>query len=143
MNQPFVVVTLRGQPQGKGRPRFGRAGAFVRVWTDKKTASYEKLLGAAGHEAMAGLSALDTALSVVIEAAMGIPPSWPRKRRSAALSGDLSPIGRPDFDNIAKGICDALNGIVWRDDSQIVACTFRKFYSEYPGIKISVWEWDQ
>lgn len=143
MPVPFVVIDLPGQPRGKGRPRFGRAGGFVRVWTDKKTASYEDLLGAAGRSAMGGLQVRLCALSVAVDARMAIPPSWSKRKRLAALSGDLSHTGKPDFDNIAKIVGDGLNGIVWKDDAQIVACAFHKFYSADPGLKISVWEWDQ
>lgn len=36
---------------------------------------------------------------------------------------------RPDFDNLAKMVADALQGIVIKDDSLIVSCTIEKFYS--------------
>ena len=30
------------------------------------------------------------------------------------------PKGKPDIDNLLKTVCDAFNGILWEDDSQIV-----------------------
>lgn len=141
MSEPFVVIRLPGAPRGKGRPRFGRRGDFVAVWTDKKTMSYEESLSEAGVIAMKGVSPRLGALSVRIEAGTAIPASWSQKKRLAALSGDLSPIGKPDFDNIAKIVGDALNKIVWRDDSQIIVCAFRKFYAADPGLTISAWDW--
>src|SRR5882672_6969873 len=92
----FVTIHLPGQPRGKGRPRFGRAGEFVRVWTDKKTLSYEEALSEAGVIAMGPIPQRLGALSVRIEAAMAIPASWSKKKRQAALAGDLQPIGKPD-----------------------------------------------
>ena len=142
MSEPFVVVSLPGPPRGKGRPRFGRRGSFVAVWTDKKTLAYEELLSQAGVEAMRASEPHLGALSVRIEAGMPVPASWSQKKRQAALSGDLSHIGKPDFDNIAKCVGDALNKIVWKDDSQIIVCAFRKFYSANPGLTVMVWDWE-
>jgi Holliday junction resolvase RusA-like endonuclease len=142
MSEPFVTIRLDGPPRGKGRPRFGRRGSFVAVWTDKKTVAYEDMLKTAGAEAMRAMAPRLGALSVRIEAEMPIPASWSQKKRQAALAGDLSPIGKPDFDNLAKCVGDALNKIVWKDDSQIIVCAFRKFYSVTPGLMISVWDWE-
>lgn len=140
---PFVSLALPGPPRGKGRPRFGRAGQFVRVWTDRKTATYEEALSEVALIAMRALQPREGPLSVQMEAGMPIPASWSQKKRQAALAGDLCPIGKPDFDNIAKIVGDALNKIVWRDDSQIVVCAFRKFYAAEPALRISVFDWDQ
>ena len=52
MEKPFVSLVLRGQPRGKGRPRFGRRGSFVAVWTDKKTLGYEEALSATAAEVL-------------------------------------------------------------------------------------------
>lgn len=142
MSEPFVIIKLDGPPRGKGRPRFGRRGSFVAVWTDKKTLAYEQLLGAAAMEAMSPNLPHLGALSVRIEAGMPIPESWSQKKRQAALSGDLNPIGKPDFDNLAKCCGDALNKIVWHDDSQIIVCAFRKFYAAAPCLTVSVWDWE-
>jgi Holliday junction resolvase RusA-like endonuclease len=104
--------------------------------------AYEELLSQAGVEAMKATPPRLGALSVRIEAGMPIPASWSQKKRHAALSGDLAPTGKPDFDNIAKAVGDSLNKIVWHDDSQIIVCAFRKFYSAEPGLTIKVWDWE-
>jgi Holliday junction resolvase RusA-like endonuclease len=137
----FVTIFVPGAPRGKGRPRFGRHGDFVRVWTDDKTENYEQVLETAARVQMLNKQRREGPLSVRIEAAFAVPASWSRKRRDAALAGVKCHTSKPDFDNIAKIVGDALNKIVWKDDSQIVACTFVKFYSERPGLKIIVAEW--
>ena len=43
-----------------------------------------------------------------------------------------------DFDNLAKAICDSLNGICYVDDSQIVRCTVEKIQSATPKIEIEI-----
>ena len=43
------------------------------------------------------------------------------------------PAKRPDFDNIGKIIADALNGVAYRDDAQIVEAKLVKIYVDGPG----------
>ena len=45
---------------------------------------------------------------------------------------------RIHFDNIGKIICDALNGIAYRDDAQIVDALVRKFYSDTPRVIVEI-----
>jgi len=47
------------------------------------------------------------------------------------------PTGRPDWDNLAKTVCDALNGVAWKDDAQIARATVEKKYGR-PGWEITV-----
>jgi Holliday junction resolvase RusA-like endonuclease len=45
---------------------------------------------------------------------------------------------RPDVENSVKGCMDALQGIVYRDDAQIVHLIARKCYGERPLLEITV-----
>lgn len=139
----MIEIVLFGPPRGKARPRFriikARSGAtFGSAYTDAQTRSYEANLTAAGVEAMAGRTPLEGPLAVVVQALMPIPASWPRKRREAALRQEIRPTGKPDTDNLAKCAGDALNGIVYRDDSQIVTLSISKFYSDNPCLRVAV-----
>lgn len=69
-------------------------------------------------------------LDVVI--ARAVPLSWSKAKRARALNGELKPTGKPDLDNCIKLLCDALNGVAWQDDAQIVALSVRKRYGEQP-----------
>ncbi len=82
----------------------------------------------------------DYPLSVKVEAFMPIPASWSLKKQASAASGEIAPTTKPDSDNIAK-MKDALNGVVWRDDSQIVSLLVVKRYSRTPLLRIGVWKW--
>lgn len=63
---------------------------------------------------------------------------WLSERaRDAMLSGEIAPAKRPDMDNIIK-ILDALNGIAWIDDAQVVSILARKLYAETPGLDIVI-----
>lgn len=123
-NQPATVAfVIPGTPVGKGRPRFARRGAYVSTYTDGKTASYENLVKLAAAEAMAGRPLIDGAVSVEINLHVTPPASWSLKKQRAALAGEIFPTSKPDVDNVIKGIFDACNEIVWRDDKQ--ACDVR------------------
>lgn len=45
---------------------------------------------------------------------------------------------KPDWDNIGKGISDALNGIAWKDDSQVYWSNVKKVYGAEPRVEVSV-----
>jgi Holliday junction resolvase RusA-like endonuclease len=133
-----LTIVLPGVPRGKGRPRISTKGGFPRAYTDAKTRSYETLLRDAGATAMAGSPVLEGPLTVNVEARFPVPASWSRRKRAAALAGELRPTGRPDMDNVVKTL-DALNWVVWKDDAQIVTMRVFKRYSEEPALKITVW----
>lgn len=141
MSEPVVTIELAGAPRPKGRPRFSNAGQFVRVYTDAKTRTYEAELAKAGRVAMGARKPLDEPLSVVVTAFMPIPASFTKAKRAAALAFDLMPTGKPDGDNFLKAALDALNEIVWRDDSIIISMTAIKCYSDRPRLEIKVWKW--
>jgi Holliday junction resolvase RusA-like endonuclease len=146
LGDPTVVVELPGPPKGKGRPRGrivpGKAGkpGFVSMYTDAETRSYEAMLRYAGEQAMAGRRLLEAALRVHVYSVFPIPASWSAKKQAAADEGYIRPTGKPDADNILKCAADGLNGIVWRDDAQIVDCHVIKIYGDKPMVRLEVWE---
>lgn len=150
-DEPLVSILLPGAPRGKGRPRFrvvkprGKP-EFVHVYTDAETLAYEAALAAVGREAMAAASLVsdpfDGPLTVFVEAFMPIPESWSLKKKAAAAAGDISPTSKPDGDNIFKIVGDSLNKICWLDDSQIIMSQVLKQYSDFPRLRVSVWNWN-
>jgi len=67
-----------------------------------------------------------------------IPKSASKKKRADMESGKLRPIVKPDLDNVMKVVCDALNQIAYRDDSQIVAASLVKMYSNTPRVEVEI-----
>ncbi len=108
LSVPFV--------RGKGRPRFTRQG---RAYTPAETANAERAVLAAFLRAT-GRTVADPPLfaagPVAVEVAvlMPLPKSAPKRERSRPYTA------RPDADNVAKLVLDALNGHAWRDDAQVV-----------------------
>lgn len=66
------------------------------------------------------------------------PKSWSQKKRKAALQGVVHHIVKPDLDNVLKAVGDALNGVVYEDDSQIIDCHIRKAYAETPRVEVFI-----
>ena len=56
------------------------------------------------------------------------------------LKGELLPAKRPDFDNLAKGITDALNGLAFKDDNQIVEAHIYKRYGDPQKVEVEIKE---
>lgn len=132
-----VAFTVPGPVRGKGRPRATARGGFARMYTDAKTRSYESDVKLFASQAMVGRALIEGPVLVRMTARFEVPKSASKKKREAMLSGAIRPTKKPDTDNIAK-IKDALNGVVWRDDAQVVTETITKIFSEVPGLEIEI-----
>jgi Holliday junction resolvase RusA-like endonuclease len=130
-----ITIRCPGPPCGKGRPRFSRKSG--QVYTPGPTIVYEGKLSWFAKKAMNGRPPLEGPLSVLIVSAFPIPKSYSKGKALDAKTGALHPTKRPDIDNLVKMI-DALNGIVWKDDCQIVRADVRKVFSDEPELAIQV-----
>ncbi len=129
---------IPGQPVGKGRPRIGRVAWHARMITPEKTVSYESTVALFAAQAMAGRPLLTGPVNLQMRVDFAIPASWSMKKQRAAEAGQILPAVKPDADNVAKAICDAINGVVWKDDVQVVDLTVRKRYSMVPGVAVRI-----
>ncbi len=57
------------------------------------------------------------------------------------LQNIVSPTKKPDIDNIAKVILDALNKLAFKDDNQITKLSIEKVYSEEEKVYVKVEEY--
>lgn len=133
----MIGFEVPGPVRGKGRPRFARVGAGVRTFTDAKTQSYEALVkqcAAIAHRA----AALEGPVAVTIAVHQIPPASWSKTKRERALAQLFRPTGKPDLDNIAKAICDSLNGIIWKDDAQVTELHVSKHWSGREFAHVSI-----
>jgi Holliday junction resolvase RusA-like endonuclease len=67
-----------------------------------------------------------------------VPAGTSRVKRSQMCAGMIPPNKKPDLDNLQKFVLDAMNGLIYRDDSQICEMTAIKTYSDTPGVDISL-----
>lgn len=134
----MINFTIPGQPQGKGRARAFVRHGNVAHYTPAKTRSYEGVITTLAMEAMRGSAPSDQPLALELDMCFEIPRSWPLWKAQAARQGKVVPTTKPDADNVAKAVKDACNGVVWRDDCQVVTVMIRKRYSDSPCVAVSV-----
>ena len=135
-----VQYSVPGEPRGKGRPRFAKRGNFVKTYTDAKTASYEDQIRFYALKAMGDSKVIEGAVRVFVSIRMAVPKSYSNKRRESCLNGLEKPLKKPDWDNVAKSICDAMNGIIYVDDTQIVEAHITKQYAHQAEVVVLVQE---
>jgi len=118
----------------KGRPRSFIKGSSGGIghYTPQRTEDYERLVKLCAFPEMRGRGVLVGPISLQLNLYFEIPESWPRKRQNSALALMERPTTKPDIDNVLKIFGDALNGVVWQDDKQIVETIVRKYYSKDP-----------
>jgi len=128
-----------GEAVPKGRPRGRIRGKTVQMYTPERTEIGEAFARLC-WVTQVGVTLLAGPLQVRIITRKRIPRSWPDYLKNAAARGRKRPAGKPDADNLAKTILDALNGVAWIDDGQVVDLTISKRYAK-PGESEGVTVW--
>ena len=133
----MIEIFVPGPPQGKGRARSARLPNGKTIhYTPEKTRTYEGIIASLAMDAMGGKPPLGGAVRLSLVIGMPIPASWPAWKREMAAEGLVAPTTKPDADNVEKAVKDGLNGIVWRDDCQVVSVTKVKCYSRTPRVEV-------
>lgn len=129
-----IDLVIPGAPVAKGRPRFSRRSG--RTFTPAKTAQAEETLAGRAMALLAGVEGLPLQGPLRLEATFTSvqPSSWSKKKRAETPA----PTSRPDVDNLLKLATDALNGVVWVDDAQLVTIICRKVYGDTPSTRLIV-----
>jgi Holliday junction resolvase RusA-like endonuclease len=122
---------IPGEPTGKARPRVTKWGTH----NTEKTILYENLVKMCYQEQCKEYT--EKPLIAHIEIYYGIPKSTPKKNIKPMLEGQIRPCKKPDIDNVCKIIFDALNGIAYKDDTQIIQLHATKFYGETPHVFVT------
>lgn len=102
-----------GKVIGQPRPRFTKAGA---VYEPAHAKQYKQAIAAAYIEQCGGYNFGDLPLFVSITVARELPKSLQRKRQDVKLQDTA----KPDIDNIAKAVLDALEGVAYDNDAQVI-----------------------
>lgn len=133
-----VTFTIPGAPSGKGRPRFN--GRTERTYTPQKTRDYEETVRECCKTALSAPFPPDMAIRCEIFAGFPIAQSDSKPKRRRKLADLLKPTKKPDWDNIGKIVCDALNGVAYHDDSQITYSVVKKRYAAFPCVRVTLSE---
>lgn len=129
-----VSFTVYGEPQGKARARTVRNQYTGKTmsYTPDKTALYENLIRMEYQAQTGGRYFGDVPMAIMVDCYFTPPKA--KKRRA-------KPAKKPDADNILKAVCDALNGVAWKDDAQVVdAQILKSWAAEQPRIEVKIWE---
>jgi len=134
---------LRFAPVAKGRPRFNmKTGS---TYTPKRTDDFEKEIKKEVERTLGSGQSypvffLAETLAVDLDFVFKRPSDMETHPEKYGIDMKWRGIGE-DIDNLIKSILDALNGVLWEDDKQVVAVRARKFVAErgsYPRICVYV-----
>jgi len=125
----FVIL---GEPVPKGRPHLSSFGGHARAYTPAKTRKAEDNMRAqiVNQLPKDWIPYNETPLSIHIFIFRSKPKSISKKR--------IFPVTKPDLDNFIKSILDAMNSVVFRDDSIVCKIEALKNYDDIPRIEIWV-----
>lgn len=128
----MISFTIYGEPVAQARPRFNRYTGCA--YDPKKSKDFKKLVAISAlpykpKELLTG------ALKLNIKVFRSMP-KMSKTKALLALEGHIRPTTKPDIDNYVKGVKDALNGVIYKDDSQVVCLHAEKYYSDSPRIEI-------
>lgn len=129
-----MKFVIDGEPKGKARPRVTKSGI---TYTPKETMEYENWVRWSYREQCGVM--LEGQIRAAIICYFSIPKSVSQKKREQMLQGKIRPQKKPDLDNIAKIILDSLNGLAYKDDSQVISLTIEKYYNEVPRVEVELW----
>lgn len=116
------IKDLKGVPAP--RPRVTRKGTF----NDPKYTAYKDLLRL---KARGFWKYIDVPIMVDLEFGF-------KKAKSAKYNKYSMPVR--DVDNLAKGVLDAFNGVLYEDDALVTELRVKKYYADEDFVLIRIWE---
>lgn len=138
----IVRFTVQGEAVPKGRHKTGRnkkTGAPVH-YTPAATVAFEKLVGMKGKIAHGSQAPVKGAFLISIVAISTAPRSWTQSKRDRATTNEIPKITKPDGTNVAKAVEDALNSIVYCDDSAATLSMVFKRYGRTARTIVSIYD---
>ena len=137
----MLIFNIPVKPRGKARPRMSRNG---HVYTPKVTRDAENEINQYVNDVLfahADLDKLypnDDEFDIEIIFFMPILKKENKSTRFKMDAGYIRYVKKPDLDNMIKLLLDALNGVLWNDDSQVFSIIASKRYSNDPRIVLKI-----
>jgi len=129
----MIQFTVIGKPIAKGRPRFTRRGI---AYTPKATKDAEKAFKLAARR-YAPPKPFEGPVCVDIVFSFEYIKSLPKKYRNLSYH-----IKKPDLDNLVKLVLDSMNGVFFKDDSQVFRLSAAKWNHSVSRTEIEIKEID-
>ena len=136
MTYEFEVI---GKIIGKERPRVNMNTGMV--YTPNKTKDYEFLIQQSFKLNNPKCNMMHERVAIEIIAYMSIPKNTSKVKTQDMLENKISPTKKPDIDNIAKSVLDALNKFAFKDDNQVSKITVEKRFGETEKLYVKLYEY--
>lgn len=133
----IITFEVPGDAQAQARPRATSVGGRVRMYDPAKSRNYKQYVQQIAQPYMP-VDPITGPIEMRVTVYRKLLKSFSKAKRQQAIDGVLLPISKPDADNLAKTFMDALNGIAYKDDSQIVTLIAEKRYAEEPYVFIEI-----
>jgi len=133
-----IEFTVLGKPAHQQRHRHFKRANFVQLYDPSKEDKKDFLWVAMQHKP---IMTFDCPLEVTIDLLFPRPKAHYRTGKYShelKLNAPTWHTTKPDSDNLAKFVMDALNKLFWRDDSIICILNIYKRYSETPRTEITI-----
>ena len=134
MEESKIKFVVPGQAQAKQRPRWSRH----HMYTAKETVNFEMYVKEMFVISYPDFVLLEGPLTMTLTAWLMIPKSTSKKKAKLMVERVIRPSKKPDWVNISSTVCDALEKLAYKNDSQIVTAVFHKFYSHQPRLEIEI-----
>jgi crossover junction endodeoxyribonuclease RusA len=125
------------QPQGSAKAFMPKGARFPIVTSDNPNLKDWRLLVAAAAQPAAqahGIILLATPVGITLRFVLPCPQSARKRQGKPHMT-------RPDLDKLARACLDALTGVLFQDDGQVVSLACEKRYTregEAPGVRVTV-----
>jgi Holliday junction resolvase RusA-like endonuclease len=137
-----LEVVVHGRPVAQGS-LVRNPGRGVRPDNAKALLPWRNAVSSAAYEAMGDRPILVGPVRLEVAFTFARPRGHygtGRNARALRASAPAAPTTNPDLDKLVRAVCDALTGVVFRDDSQVVEVEATKRYGE-PAMRAYVSEW--
>ncbi len=134
-----IKFRILGKPGHRRRHRSTNRGGFVRQYKDPGDASEELTIQAVA-QLYAPAEVFKGPVAAHLVCYFPIPKSQSKKNRELMKQGIIRPTVKPDGDNIEKLYFDALEGIIYENDKQIVEQSITRWYGEKPMVEVCIAE---
>lgn len=126
----YFEAVIYVEPVGKARPRVVKRGDKVITYTPYKTANTESLIREIVLKVVSNQQIFDAHVPIHLTA------TFYRLRPKSLLKRITMPVSRPDWDNYAKLLTDALEKFLYPNDSQITTAIIKKRFGSPPRIEL-------
>ena len=138
----MIDMTIDIKPLPQPRPRFARRGNFVTTYDTPKIKTYKKHIEIAVKNEMVSknISMTERPLIINLTFTFAPPKSYPKYKVKEIMGGKVQFTKNVDVDNLAKAVMDAINGVAYKDDRQVVELNVKKRYGEKDAVHIKIKE---